>query len=163
MRNNPQAKNAFTLPEILLVVAVITIMVASVISYVNPVLQLKRTRDTRRVSDLQTIERYIIEYSQDNQVPPDVIDITRDSTSLPTGSPGDLYNISASWINADLSPYGTKMYVDPINDATYKYEYRTDGTHYELNCVLEDLTEYMINDGGDDDGKYEVGSNLTIL
>lgn len=73
------------------------------------------------------------------------------------------------WIKAKLSQkmYGiSTLPVDPVNNDRFHYVYCSDGKDWEINALLEsDITSInkMKNDGGDDDTKYEVGSNLNLI
>jgi len=66
--------------------------------------------------------------------------------------------------NIDLCDYLASLPVDP-NDPAAAYEFRADGTSYEIRTQLEssDNDDKETNDGGDDNAWYECGTDLTIL
>ena len=155
-----------TFVELTVAIAILIIITTSILFTVNPAFLKSKSRDEKRLSDLQTLDRVIAEYQIDNGVYPDLVDTTRTSTSLPSGALGPLQNISGNgWIIADMSIYDTTLPIDPINNATYFYSYRHTTSGYELNAVLETLSKYSLNtsDGGNDDTVYEIGNDLSIL
>ena len=66
MKLTPKKRSGFTLIEVLLVVAIITILAGIVILAVNPSKQLADTRNSQRRSDVNTIINAIYQYSIDN-------------------------------------------------------------------------------------------------
>ena len=73
-------------------------------------------------------------------------------------------NAANGWITADFSGYTSRLPIDPVNVDPQRYYYIHNGSGYELNAVLEVL-EFDLNtsDGGDDDARYELGNNLTLI
>ncbi|HSW47758.1 MAG TPA: prepilin-type N-terminal cleavage/methylation domain-containing protein [Candidatus Saccharimonadales bacterium] len=57
--------SGFTLIELLVSISLLTIIATGVLAYLNPALQLKRTRDTRRKSDLAKIQAAVELYRAD--------------------------------------------------------------------------------------------------
>lgn len=158
-------EQAFTLVELIVTFALVSLLTMLGYLFINPPQMRARGRDEQRLSDINTLERIIIEFNVDNNTYPDVADTLRVSTILPGSSTGPLENVSSGWIAQDLSFYNSILPTDPINDATYFYSYQHNGSSYELNAQLEYYTEFSINtyDGGDDGDIYEVGGDLTIL
>lgn len=153
-----------TFIEILIVLALILIAMSVVYMSINPLEAKKRGRDEKRISDLNVLDSAISEYVLDNGSYPDTANVTRTSSTLPTGSEGPLYNVTGQgWISQNMSNYMVKLPVDPINDATYHYSYRHTDTAYELNAVLEYNIELSQDDNGNDSGVYEIGNSLTVL
>lgn len=105
-------KKGFTILEILLVVAVITILAGIVILAINPSRQLALTRNSQRSSDVSNIHKAVYQYMIDNKgVTPGEIDsvpkeICRTGASDCTG----LVDLSAI---TDSSTYLVSMPVDP--------------------------------------------------
>jgi len=156
---------AFTQVELLIVIAIMTLLITTIYVILHPHLLKRRARDNKRLSDLSTIERVINEYYIDTGSYPDFVNTTRISTALPTDCTGPIDNSAGGWICENLAVYTSRMPVDPINDATYHYTYRHDGSVYEINAVFEYYFNYSDNtyDNGDDDNVYEIGSDLTLL
>jgi prepilin-type N-terminal cleavage/methylation domain-containing protein len=155
-------KRAFTLIELLIVVSVFMILLTTFFVFVNPVQRKAETRDTKRLSDIATLDRVVNEYYLDNGVYPDQASVYRTSTVLPDGSIA-LENSTSGWIKQNLSSYTAKLPTDPVNDLYYYYTYYHDDFSYELNAVLEYQTEKMQNDGGNDSDVYELGNNLQLI
>ena len=152
----------FTIIELTVVISLIIIVTVATLVFVNPTTNLAKSRDNKRLSDLETLDRVINEYRIDNGAYPDALGILRTSTSLPAGATS-LQSSSAGWIEENLSVYTSKLPTDPKNNATYYYSYKHDITSYEINAVLEYYVVKSQNDGGNDTGKYEIGNNLTII
>lgn len=64
-KNLAEARESFTLVELLIVVSIVTIMSAVVISAINPAEMLKAARDTRRMEDLNSIKKAISWFEAD--------------------------------------------------------------------------------------------------
>jgi len=151
-----------TMTELIIVISLIAILATGSVLILKPGEKRAKARDNRRINDLSTLDRAINEFLLDYGDYPDLYLVQRDSTTLPGGGIS-VDNSSAGWIDADLSAYTSHLPVDPINDATYRYYYYRDMTSYELNAVIEYLTDEAANDGGDDPARYEIGNNLTLL
>ena len=148
--------------ELVLVMGIIGVLMGSTVLLLDPAEKKARARDGTRIGDISTLDRVVNEYLLDNGDYPDLYDVLRDSTTL-SGSGISVDNSSAGWIDADLSDYTSHLPVDPINDVTYRYYYYHDSNGYELNAVLETLTDEAQNDGGDDPVRYEMGNNLNLI
>ena len=155
-------QKGITLPELLITITLLTILVTSSVLVLRPEEKKAKARDNRRLNDISTLDRVINEYLLDYSDYPDLFDVLRDSTSLP-GTSVSLDNSAAGWIDEDLSEYTSHLPIDPINDTTYRYYYYHGDTGYELNVVLEYLTDEAANDGGDDVNRYEMGNDLTLI
>jgi len=152
----------FTIVEILAVVSISLMMLTLALYYVNPVKSRKRSQDNKRLSDLQTIDRYINEYVLDNQIYPDEESTLRKSNVLPALSE-QLQSVKSGWIPVDFSEYGSMLPVDSLNDTDYFYSYIHNEVGYELNAKLEYNLNLMENDGGNDASLYEMGTNLSLI
>jgi len=179
-------KKGFTLLELLIVIAILAILAAAVLVVINPAEILKKSRDTRRVNDLDSLRSALAMYITDVSSPD--LDgtgvcstdewITSSTASCRSGVTGGNCHQSdgtavdgTGWIPVNLSSISTgspiaSLPIDPTNDADYFYSYRCDGdnTTFELNANLES-TYYTttisseIKDGGDDTDLYEVGTD----
>ena len=77
------------------------------------------------------------------------------------------------WVKVNLTTGSLRLptlYSDPTNDSAYHFTYCADNDAYELNTTLESDKESvrMADDGGDQNatdatGRYEIGSNLTLI
>jgi len=151
-----------TIVELLIAITLIAILATSSTLLLDPAEKRARARDNRRLSDISTLDRAVNEYLIDYGDYPDLFMVLRDSTTLPGGGIS-VDNSSAGWIDADLSSYTSHLPIDPVNDAAYRYYYYREVTSYELNAVMEILTDEAANDGGDDPARYEIGNDLTLI
>ncbi len=151
-----------TIVELILVITLITILATTIMVILKPEEKKAKARDNKRLSDISLLDRVINEYLLDYSDYPDLFDVLRDSTTLP-GTSVSLDTAAAGWIDEDLSEYTSRLPIDPINDVTYRYYYYHGDSGYELNAVMEYLTDEAVNDGGDDPARYEVGNELTLI
>lgn len=128
-----QKNKAFTIVELLVVVTIIGILASAVT--VSIIGYQRKARDSRRGADLSTIEKTLASYYSDNFVYPPYTSGCESSVGtginnapLPVCPP---LIISTGWDQTsnfyqNLVPkYISTLPVDPINDATYYYRYRT--------------------------------------
>lgn len=159
--NFSKSQAGVTFLEITIVFAIVSIFLIAGTLSVNPVEKKREARDNKRITDLTTLDRAINEYVLDNGFYPDTINTLRSSNSLAVDDT-DISSSSEGWINANLSAYTSRLPLDPINDETYRYYYIHNGSGYELNAVLEILSEGE-SDGGNDALRFELGNNLTLI
>ena len=115
-------KSSFTLIELLIVIAILSLLaVGGIGQYYN---SLKSGRDVRRKSDLQSIQKALETYYQD-------------MGSYPAGTIPDPFCHPSGCATAQ---YMQKLPTDPGGDA---YVYDSDGTYYKLYACIENP-----NDGG---------------
>lgn len=162
----------FTLIELLVVIAIIAILASVILIVINPIEINRKTRDALRLSDLASLQQAIIAATQDHKktvqellcfgvTPP------CQGSSFPQSSTTRNSN-GTGWVMVNFKDSGFLSYpvlpIDPANNAFYHYTYYSDGTEWEINTTLESDTykSKMRIDGGDNDSKYEVGTNLKI-
>lgn len=176
----------FTLVELLVVIAIIAILAAVVVLIINPLELTRRSRDATRLTDLSNLRQAIdIAVQEATNSAASVLcsggtaPCTEDSSPLGANS---RKTDGTGWVKVNLSSQKSvsvpTLPVDPVNDAGYHYSYKSDGKSYELNARLESEQQKgkMDTDGGNCDstndtgapagvnkGKYEVGSDLTLL
>ena len=176
----------------MIVIAILAILSAIVIFALNPSELFKKSRDSRRITDIQTLYKGIsfmeswntsgITYGISSTVYLSLPDssTTCSSYALPTLPTGYTYNCVTStnlrkadsngWIPIDFTvandnKYITSLPIDPINDINYYYSYNPGGS-FEVNALLESneyITKFSLNDGGDSFNSYENGSSLTDM
>lgn len=141
-----RSTRGFTLVELLIVIAIIAILSAVVLGSLN--IAKKKSRDTRRLADLQQIQNALELYYTENTIYPVMI-----ATSNP----------DVSWAGAlqtELAPYLNPLPIDPIG-LQYRYSSTDSGRKFGLAAQME--TEYGLNkaeaDGGYYDDYYEVGAS----
>lgn len=166
-------KKGFTLIELLVVVAIIAILALVVLLALNPVEMARRSRDSRRLSDMSTIRKAIDLSLADGKT------LTDTTTWLNLNSGTAVTSIDG--LGLDVSKYLSVMSIDPVNNGTadttqtvvganpctptplakntMNYQYRSDGDVYELRVHLESLDNCnaVMNDGNAD-SYYEIGT-----
>lgn len=167
----------FTLIELLIVVAIIAILALIVLLALNPVEMARRSRDSRRMSDIGTVRRAIDLALADKQTlsPTGVINL---SPSIPVN------NLDGNGL--DISKYLSVVPQDPINDGTgdnlqvvtsgctagsttksqMVYQYISNGDTYVLRTRLESVDNcHVINQDGNPSDYYELGTHpgLTLF
>ncbi len=60
MQNLNSKKKSFTLVELMIVIAILAILSAIVIFTLNPAEMFKKNRDSRRMADLQTLNKALV-------------------------------------------------------------------------------------------------------
>jgi prepilin-type N-terminal cleavage/methylation domain-containing protein len=167
----------FTLVELLVVIAIVAILAAVVLLIIDPAEIQRRGRDSSRLADLSNLNNAISTSVTESDGNAEAVlcdggTYPCTGASFPVGA-DTRKNDGSGWVKVDMSSGSIKvptLYVDPTNDATYHFTYCADNDAWELNTTLESNKESvrMANDGGDQNavdntGKYEVGSNLTLI
>lgn len=119
-------KKGFTLIELLVVVAVIALLAAIVLFSIDGIRA--KSRDTKRVADIKSIQEGLALYHSDNQAYPIY----------------DGYITGSDMVSTDLKSNGNMnaVPIDPLNGdlggVTYKYHYQsTQGNNYVIEYYLE--------------------------
>ena len=159
--NTESSLKGFTLLELLIVIGILAILAVAVVMVINPTQLLAQARDSRRLSDLNTLQTalnfYSVESGQDFSSPDHLVytslpDTSSDCSSyslpsLPSGwsyhcvTEDHLRDIDGSgWLPVDFSslspsPLST-LPVDPKNTIDYYYTFVKGGS-YELNALTE--------------------------
>ncbi len=154
--------SGLTLIELVIVVALISIMTGISYSLISSSVTKPEARDNRRMSDISNLDRAINEYRLDRGAYPGEAGVIYGSNTLPVGSTA-IYNANMGWIKADLAEYLAKSPIDPTNDVSYHYEYTHNVSGYEISSRLESLFDDSNSDGGNNSEKYELGNNLSLI
>lgn len=171
-------KKGFTLIELLIVIAVLAILTTVVVVVLNPAQMLAEARDAQRLSDFSSLQSSVSLYLVAAPSPAMAAGpfCTKDlaTCAFTGGTLRDAYSTGGSgWVAINLSsiPSGSPLAIlpkDPVNSSTFQYAYKADATllTYEIDAKLES-TKYApkmlnINDGGNSDLFYEVGTNLAL-
>lgn len=157
-----QNRRGFTLVELIVVIMVLGLLYSFIVISIKPDDVKMKGRDSVRISDINKLAAAIDLYIADNGVPPDLANATRLSVAAVGAGPVASSN-SSGWIGADISRYVENLPLDPINQSPYFYRYRHNSVKYEVDALLEFYTNVTPEDGGNDVGRYEKGTDLTIL
>lgn len=140
MHKFSNSRKAFTLIELLLVIAILGIL-ATLISG-NFLNTLKRGRDTRRKEDLKSIQIAFESYYEDNMSYPASDALNQTQLCHPDG--------------CDTKVYMQKIPTDPNSSYTYDYATDSNGTYYSLYSCLENGQDtgpgVKLDAGGEQDG-----------
>ncbi len=173
-------KKGFTLIELLIVIAILAILATVIVIVLNPTELLRQSRDSTRLSDLNNLNSSIALFLADTATSSwtgDVCRCTTNGTAPPCGSscttstnPSAINGTGWVPINFNLISSGpplSKLPLDPINNSTYYYVYRsvsTSSTTYKLYGKMESAKyqSQMANDGGATSTWYEVGNDMSL-
>lgn len=99
----------FTLIELLVVLGILGILAAALLAAINPIAQLQKSNDARRKADLESLQRALELYYQDNGGYP----ASASNEIAPGGTP-------ISWGNP-WQPYIASLPKDPLATNNYVY------------------------------------------
>ncbi|MGB9847759.1 MAG: type II secretion system protein [Minisyncoccia bacterium] len=179
----------FTLIELLIVIAILAVLMSVIVITLNPSEMLKKSRDSRRLSDLAALRTALNLYlSEDYNFSGYT---TYAYLSVPLASAGTcgsyggrtaycaaLSNYrtigTTGWLPINFSVLTLRspisaLPIDPTNSTSSGYYYvfaaSSSLTTYELNANLESSAYASLEttDGGNNSTIYEIGSDLSIL
>lgn len=124
----------FTLVEILIVIAIIGILIASLISVLNPIAQVRKGADAERKSDLRQYTIALENYSNNNSSAYPIHVIAVGATSLCSGS-GSLDSYM-SGCPADKNPNQSYQYISDASGSTWNLwaQMESQGVGYWVIC-----------------------------
>ena len=165
-------KKGFTLIELLVVVTIIAILALIVLLALNPVEMARRSRDSRRLSDLGTLRRAIdLALSDKESLTATGGFVSINTTTPVTDFDGGGLNISKylSVVPQDpaYDPVGGSMQiiapgctVGVTDKGSITYQYWSDGDTYILRANLESLDNCSaVQNDGNNNGTYEIGTD----
>lgn len=166
-------RSGFTLVELLVVIAIIAILATVVFLIINPMELTRRARDAERFTSLSNLSQ-AINVGVQEATNSGVAILCSGSSAYPcNGSSntgiGTRNSNGTGWVKVNLSSQKSvsvpTLPADPVNDATLHFTYCANDDAWEINTVLESdqQKDKMKNDGGNEDDKYEVGSNLSLI
>ncbi|MEW5805648.1 MAG: LamG-like jellyroll fold domain-containing protein [Patescibacteria group bacterium] len=180
---------SFTLLELLIVIGILAVLASVSFIALNPVEQLRKARDSRRMADLKSLDNALKIYESQALNAyfgtstwvylslPDTSS-TCGSYALPTLPTGYSYHCAtsdnlrktdgSSWVPVNFqsltigSPLSV-LPVDPQNNQSSYYTYVSGGS-WELTAQFESgkYADQKAQDGGLDPGMYEIGTDLTL-
>ena len=142
MRIKSKADSGFTLIELIVVLGMLGILYMLIISFIDPVTQLRKARDGARKSDLRQIQSALEMHRADIGAYPEqpAVDVYRlNSTDCPTSNA--LTSGSITFINKiPCDPKGTSISYNNGN-----YYYSKSGSTYTLGACLENSKDTGAN------------------
>lgn len=164
------ANKAFTLVELLIVIGIIGLLAVTVLLTLNPAEAQKRTRDTKRIKDAQTLQAVVEQYISDgNAIPAAWATPTVGITSQIAGNVQGQTCAATNWLGVDVCNYTKTVPTDPLNSRTascaqagsttaitncpMNYQLRVNGagsTDYEIRVRQESVSnaQKLGSDGG---------------
>ena len=164
-------QKGFTLVEMLVVIAIIAILAGAVLLAINPAATMRKSRDTTRMNDLDSLRNAINIALTENEIMFADTGTSGDSSGGTSVQAADGINGYIKFTIPDGKTGGLARYIpalplDPTNtgDLIYRFEANAN-QEFELNARLEfpGNAAKMENDGGDNADRYEVGTNLRII
>jgi prepilin-type N-terminal cleavage/methylation domain-containing protein len=169
-----KSARGFTLVELLVVIAIIAILAAVVVLIINPLELTKRGRDSARLTDLANLQQAINVAVQEATASGS--QILCNGAAYPcngSSNTGSRTSDGGGWVKVNLSAQQSvsvpTLPIDPTNNAQLHYTYCASNTGgndaWEIDAALESSQQSgkMSTDGGNEDDRYEVGSNLTLI
>ena len=160
-------QKGFTLVELLVVIAIVAVLAGAVLIAINPQALIQKSRDSKRLQDMDTLVKAINLSLADGEITLTVAGPT--TTGMGVGA----QDVDGTgWVSftvpigkTGLSKYIPALPLDPLNTGLSLYTFQSTLTDFEINAVLEhaDSAGKMGTDGGDSAGAYEVGSSLTVI
>lgn len=169
MTSNLLNKKGFTLVELLIVIAVISIIAGVLLIQLRPAQIMQKSRDSQRLQDLRTLQNAINLALTEGEI---TLTANGSSCTSCTSSTGTASSDGSGYVKftvpegkTGLSNYLATLPVDPTNQGNYVFRFGSTATDFELNAVFEhtDNAGLMTTDGGNSNVYYEVGSKLDIL
>lgn len=184
-------KKGFTLIELLVVIAILAVLMSVVAITLNPAEMLRKTRDTKRISDLDTlrtaINLYITDQGELTGLDSNVCYVY--TANAPTNGCNtvtvkeDQSNNGSGWIPIEFTKISSgapisSLPIDPnptigataTTSRVYYFKADTDSSTFELNANMESAYyqkdgdgDVESKDGGSNPDLYEVGSDLYLM
>jgi len=172
----------FTLIELVVVIAIIAILGGAVFMSIRPGELLENSRDTTRKSDLRNLSNALSKALANQEITLEAVNNGGSLDSQYSSLGGNTQVDGTGYVKFSINPNTAitkidlnKLPLDPSNgnnitgattsgdSAKHKIVYCSDGADFEINVSLEnDTKNEMVNDGGDNDRAYELGTSLNI-
>lgn len=150
-------KKGFTLLEILIVITLLVILAIALILVFNPQVQINKTKDAKRKSELTTLSKVLEDWYNDKNCYPKPEEICYDAV----GGENTCNICGNESASPDFSPYLQTLPCDPTHP-TKKYTYQVDDescpSTYWIYTELANTTDPLITELGCQNGCGPYGS-----
>lgn len=146
-------KSGLTIVEMVLVVAIIAILGGISVVTIKPQEYAQKARDLKRIDYLGQLSVALEDYKLENGEYPGAVDVIYTSDNA----------IGNVWITSGFSNYIVTQFMDPVNTSEFNFRYTHTQTDYELDAKMETTTDKAEEDLGNNDTRYEVGTDLSLL
>lgn len=159
---------SFTLIETLIVIAMIATLATASLTLLDPLRQVKKAQDARKIQDLAVINRVMEDYYNDKSYYPPANNLCFD-TPTQNGSVCSCHTCFLKKRSSELTPYLSSLLCDPQHPTLdYQYQYdcgETNLTWYRLCASLDtrDISSPSPFAGVIARYNYGVGSSNTDL
>jgi len=167
---------AFSLVEVMVVVAMVGIVSSVSYFYLNPFEHFKKARDSQRLQNLNSLKTALVLALQNGQSFSGRCTLVNPCDSLSGTTNAD----GSGFVDLDLSKYLTALPRDPShnnfsfidgkgNASPAAFQFVASGSDFEIRTRLESKffttnpNDKYLDDGGDDNDYFETGTKLTIL
>jgi prepilin-type N-terminal cleavage/methylation domain-containing protein len=163
-------KLGFTLIELLTVIGVISVLATVLVTAINPAEMARKSRDSKRLSDLGTLRRAIDLAISDNQPLTATGVVNINSSTSVTNFAGSGLNLSKyipfipqdpsySAAGGSTQVIATGCTAGSITKDAFTYKFWTDGDTYILRANLESLSSCATAENdGNNNSTYETGT-----
>lgn len=166
-------ERGLTLIELIILLFVFSALGAAAWYLLDPLELGRRERDAVRLADLAILTQSVNRATQEASISATKVlcpNLEASCAGRSDSQDGDIRNVSGKgWVKVDLSSQkGLQLPLlplDPFGSGDFFYEFYSDGTSWEINAKFESNTyrSRMSQDGGDNNDRYEVGTNLTLV
>jgi len=167
-------EKGFTLVELIVVIAIVAVLAGVLMLAINPAALLAKSRDAKRLDDLDNLNKAISLALADGEITLAVASGNSGTGTQDVDGTGWVGLAPATGRTLGLAKFISTLPADPVNGActdagggssTCVYNFGATATGYEMTAVLEsvDNAAKLTTDGGNQDAAYEIGTSLTIL
>jgi prepilin-type N-terminal cleavage/methylation domain-containing protein len=141
--------SAFTLVELLIVIAIIGVLATVLLVTINPLEAQRKARDAQRLRDMSTLQGAMDSFIGEGN------SLVASNVSANSSSPKAC---SSNWTGYNLCSYLRTVPVPP-NDSNLYHLFTTTNNTYELLTKFESLSNdtRLTTDGGNSSNYYELG------